>query len=131
MNDSPLRMLVCADCGWVQYPRRDICCNCLGAELVDSPVSEKGTVIARSELHHSLDPFFVEQLPWMIVSVKLQCGPMVIAHAHPDTQLHCATRIVPVAREGGSIELAAVPVDSKQADLKWNAGGDCWEKEEE
>ncbi|MCV6626355.1 MAG: hypothetical protein OIF38_09670, partial [Cellvibrionaceae bacterium] len=39
-----------------------------------------GEVLAGVALHNSFEPYFAEHLPWPLVSVKLQAGPIVYAH---------------------------------------------------
>ncbi len=70
----------CRDCEAVQYPLREICGNCLGDNLEWGPVPAGGKLISWTRLHASVEPFFREHLPWPVGSVKLDCGPVVIAH---------------------------------------------------
>jgi uncharacterized OB-fold protein len=70
----------CADCGAVNYPAREVCRRCLGERIERLPVSGRGTLLARTVLHASGDPFFRERLPWRIGSVKLDVGPVIIVH---------------------------------------------------
>lgn len=71
---------VCSACQTVQYPPRDVCCNCLHDELPWQPVANSATVVASSTLHHSTEPYFQEKMPWRIGAVQLDCGPVAIAH---------------------------------------------------
>ncbi|MDC0067952.1 zinc ribbon domain-containing protein [Gammaproteobacteria bacterium] len=77
--EDELTLQQCGVCQTVQYPPRELCCHCLGDELNWSAVSRGGELLAYSELQHSLEPFFQEQLPWRLASVKLDCGPVVLA----------------------------------------------------
>jgi len=70
----------CRDCEMVQYPLRELCGNCLGDNLDWGPVPAEGKLISWTRLHASVEPFFREHLPWPVGSVKLDCGPVVIAH---------------------------------------------------
>lgn len=70
----------CEQCGTVQYPPREVCSNCLSGELSWREVNPAGTVLASSELHHALEPWFKERTPWLMGSIKLDCGPVVLAH---------------------------------------------------
>jgi hypothetical protein len=74
---------VCAVCGRVNYPAREVCRNCLGDRLEFTETSGGGRLLAQSTLHVSGDPFFRERLPWRIGSVLLDNGAVVIAHLGP------------------------------------------------
>lgn len=79
---TSLSLQHCGDCGQVQYPPRELCHACLG-DLVWRETSGTGVVSSRVDLHHSLWEFFkrhTAQQPWPIASVKLDCGPTVLAH---------------------------------------------------
>ncbi len=71
---------VCAACGAVQYPPREICVACLGAELAWRPVAPEGTLIAATTVRISGDPYFRERTPWRTGTVAMDAGPIVIAH---------------------------------------------------
>ena len=77
--EGELTLQQCSVCQTVQYPPRELCHHCLGDELNWSAVSRGGDLLACSELQHSLEPFFQEQSPWRLASVKLDCGPVVLA----------------------------------------------------
>ena len=77
--DGELTLQQCSACQTVQYPPRELCRHCLADELNWAAVSRGGDLLAYSELQHSLEPFFQEQLPWPLASVKLDCGPVVLA----------------------------------------------------
>ncbi|MBI1733123.1 MAG: OB-fold domain-containing protein [Gammaproteobacteria bacterium] len=86
----------CRDCGIVQYPLRELCRNCLGDTLDWVPVSGDGTLLSWTNVHTSLEPFFADHAPWPVGRVKLECGPLVIAHlaiASPDTGMR--VRVLP------------------------------------
>jgi len=70
----------CRDCDTVQYPLRELCGNCLGDNLEWGPVPSAGRLLSWTRLHASVEQFFREHLPWPVGSVKLDCGPVVIAH---------------------------------------------------
>lgn len=70
----------CQQCQCVQYPHRDICVQCLSDDLVWQRQKTGGVVCAGSLLHRSLEPFFQQRSPWLIGSVKMDCGPLMLAH---------------------------------------------------
>ena len=77
---------VCSACHTVQYPPRDVCCACLHDDLPWQPVPNGATVVASSTLHNSNEAYFQAQLPWRIATVKLDCGPVAIAHLQDGLQ---------------------------------------------
>ncbi len=81
--DSKLELPVCGACGAVQYPPREVCRTCLGDDLVWAEVDGRGEVLATVDLHHSLEPWFNERLPWPIASVNLKVGGVVFVHIAP------------------------------------------------
>ncbi|MEP1470930.1 MAG: zinc ribbon domain-containing protein [Halieaceae bacterium] len=84
---AALSLQHCGDCGQVQYPPRELCHACLG-DLVWRETSGSGVVSSRVDLHHSLWEFFkrhTAQQPWPIASIKLDCGPTVLAHVDLDS----------------------------------------------
>lgn len=81
MNDArPLELQVCRQCAKVQYPAREVCHDCLGSELEWQAVDGTGELLSWCRLHASLEPWFQQRLPWIIVSVRLHTGPVVLAH---------------------------------------------------
>jgi NAD(P)-dependent dehydrogenase (short-subunit alcohol dehydrogenase family)/uncharacterized OB-fold protein len=72
----------CAECGTVQYPPREACQKCLSVKLAWRAQARGGELLSASVLHHSNDLFFRERLPWRLGLVRLDCGPIVVAHLH-------------------------------------------------
>jgi len=79
--DGGLSLQVCADCGAVQYPPREVCRACLSGALHWREVAGAGVVLATVSLHVNLNPYFAERTPWPIASVRLDAGVTVLAHA--------------------------------------------------
>ena len=75
----PLELQVCRQCKAVQYPVREVCRNCLGAELITEPVDDRGSVLSWTRLHASLEPEFRDRLPLLVASIHLDAGPVVLA----------------------------------------------------
>ena len=72
----------CTDCATVQYPPRDACQKCLSTRLAWRPQPRGGELLSATVLHHSNDLFFRERLPWRLGLVRLDAGPIVVAHLH-------------------------------------------------
>ncbi len=73
---------VCAECGAVQYPPREVCHRCLSGALRWREQSGLGELLSATVVHHSHDPFFRERVPWRLGLVRLDAGPSVVAHLH-------------------------------------------------
>ena len=79
-----LTLLVCDDCDNVIYPHRELCSSCLGDTLSWRNIESGATLLAKTMLARSFDEWFTEQLPWLLVSVRLKGGASLICHAHPE-----------------------------------------------
>jgi len=82
----------CQDCHTVQYPPREVCKHCLSDALDWRSTENSGEVLAASELHNSLEPYFQQHLPWLLTTVKLDCGLIVLCHG-TDTCSTPGTRV--------------------------------------
>ena len=78
-----LQLQVCTDCGQANYPRRELCGNCLADALAWQVVPPEGLVQSLTELQHSLEAQYTDHLPWTVASIKLDCGPVAFAHLQP------------------------------------------------
>lgn len=83
----------CGACGALHYPPRDACPQCLSPDLGTTSAASGGTVLADTTVRISPDVYFRERLPWRIGTVKLDAGPVVIAHLHGDVQAGGRTRL--------------------------------------
>ena len=78
-----LQLQNCTDCGHVQYPPAELCGACLGSTLIYRETACTGTLLAQSQLHHSLWEYFkrrIKRAPWPIATVQLDVGPVAIVH---------------------------------------------------
>jgi uncharacterized OB-fold protein len=118
--DGRLRLQVCAECGCVQYPPRERCGECLGAELPVQVVDGSAELLAATALHHSLDAWFAARLPWTVASLRLAAGPVVFAHcpadlAEPGRRLRVANARGP---DGHGCLVALAPTADDEAELE-------------
>lgn len=107
--EGRFEMQVCADCGAVQYPPREVCGACLGGWLEWREIPNGGTLIATTTLRHSNDPYFRERLPWRIGTVKMDAGPAVVAHVHEDCGDTGRVRLALRLDRSGQAVLHALP----------------------
>ena len=102
----------CGECGVVQYPPKEMCGDCLSADLAWGAVDGAGVLLAETRLHHSHDLYFRERMPWRLGLVRLDCGPSVVAHLHGDV-IAAPQQVLVGARldRAGRGVLIATPVD--------------------
>jgi hypothetical protein len=105
----------CTHCGYVQYPPTELCGRCLEDALVYRDTAGAGVLLARTELHHSLWEFFKRRLQqgnWVMGSVKLDAGPVVLLHLG-DNCLKPQDRVTVFSHSDNShsVVLIAVPED--------------------
>jgi NAD(P)-dependent dehydrogenase (short-subunit alcohol dehydrogenase family)/uncharacterized OB-fold protein len=113
---------VCADCSHILYPPRDACPRCLSARLLFRDVDPNGRLIAETTVRVSTDPYFRERTPWRVGTVKLDAGPVVVAHLHGDTVEGERVKLALKLDKSGSAVMLALPAQETpdmQADPIW------------
>jgi NAD(P)-dependent dehydrogenase (short-subunit alcohol dehydrogenase family)/uncharacterized OB-fold protein len=100
---------VCLDCDAVIYPPRDACPSCLSARIPFRDVDPGGTLIAETTVQTSTDPYFRERTPWRVGTVKLDAGPVVVAHLHGDGVEGARVRLQLKLDKSGSAVAIALP----------------------
>jgi NAD(P)-dependent dehydrogenase (short-subunit alcohol dehydrogenase family)/uncharacterized OB-fold protein len=100
---------VCADCAHVPYPPRDACPRCLSARLTFGDVDPNGRLIAETTIRVSTDAYFRERMPWRMGTVKLDAGPVIVAHLHGDTVEGERVKLVLKLDKSGSAVMLALP----------------------
>jgi NAD(P)-dependent dehydrogenase (short-subunit alcohol dehydrogenase family)/uncharacterized OB-fold protein len=103
---------VCADCGAVQYPPREVCHRCLSDRLRWREQTGMGELLSTTTVRHSHDPFFRERVPWTLGLVQLDAGPTLVVHLHggcapPPSRVRVGARL----DKSGQGVLLAFPVD--------------------
>lgn len=118
---ASLSLQRCDQCGWVNYPSRELCGRCLADALRWQPVEDTGTVLSLTELHYSLEPAYAEHLPWTVASIRLDCGPIALAHLAPGVGTNDRVTLQPVQDRSGNRMLLAVGVGNTtpQATSAW------------
>ena len=108
--EGRFRLQVCAACEAIQYPPRQLCGKCLSDRLSWRDVSDGGSLIAETTLHHSNDIYFRERLPWRLGLVSLDCGPSIVAHVMEDCAVDARVRMsIKLDRSGRAVMLAMPP----------------------
>lgn len=116
--EGAFRLPVCGTCGTVSWPPREICPACLSDDLVWQDVARGGEVLAETTLRHSMSDYYLQHLPRRVVSVKLDAGPVVLAHAASDA-IADGGRVRVFARldRAGEAVLGAVQEDATEEKL--------------
>ncbi len=110
---------VCAACGTIQYPPREVCERCLHHELDWKTADPAGAVLAHTTLHTSIEPYFRERAPWPIGSIKLDSGPLVVAHLAGDcTTVGKRVRLLNRLDISGAAVFIAIAEDSDGSSLE-------------
>jgi short-subunit dehydrogenase/uncharacterized OB-fold protein len=105
----------CTECGTVQYPPRDACCACLSVALDWRETEAGGVIQAETRIHASPDPYFRERLPWRQGSIRLDAGPVAIAHLHRDVARGDRVRLALKLDKAGQGVLIALPETRTEA----------------
>jgi NAD(P)-dependent dehydrogenase (short-subunit alcohol dehydrogenase family)/uncharacterized OB-fold protein len=105
-----LELQVCRDCGTVQYPPREACRVCLSLRLDWREQDGAGELLAETLLRHSHELFYRERMPWRLGMVRLDCGPVVVAHLHGDCgSAPSSVRVQAALDRAGQATLVAIP----------------------
>jgi len=105
-----LELQVCRDCGTVQYPPREACRVCLSQRLDWRAQDGGGELVSDTLLRHSNELFYRERMPWRLGLVKLDCGPVIVAHLHADcAPAPARVRVSANLDRAGQAALVAIP----------------------
>ncbi len=107
--EGRLALQVCAGCGHVTYPPREICPKCWSMELDWRDVADGGQLLTETLLRTSVNTYFRERMPWRIGTIKLDAGPTVLAHLHGDVPEHGRVRMIARTDKSGQGVLMALP----------------------
>jgi len=107
--EGRFRLQKCASCEFVCYPPSEICPKCWSMHLSWVDMPEGGTLITESTLRTSINTYFSERLPWRIGSVRLDAGPVVLAHVHGDVPERARVRMIARTDKSGQGVLMALP----------------------
>ncbi|MBV8510130.1 MAG: SDR family oxidoreductase, partial [Xanthobacteraceae bacterium] len=100
---------VCEECGSVIYPPRDACPACLSVRLPYRDVEPAGTLVAETTVRVSPDSYFRERVPWRLGTVKLDVGPLIVAHLHGDALEGARVRLSLQLDKSGAPVVFALP----------------------
>ncbi|MFV0281926.1 MAG: SDR family oxidoreductase [Rhodoblastus sp.] len=101
---------VCAGCRKEIYPPRDACPACFAAMPPFCDVPDGGVLLAVTTVRTSTDAYYRERMPWRVGTVKLDCGPSVVAHVHGDLDEGCRVKMTLKLDRSGQAAAFALPV---------------------
>ena len=102
----------CFECATVQYPPRSVCMTCLSHRLEWREVDGAGDLIAGTVLHHSNELYYRERVPLRLGTIKLDAGPVALAHLHGDCVAPSRVRVRAHLDKSGQAVLIALPEDT-------------------
>ncbi len=68
----------CSDCGTYRHPPRWYCPSCHSKRYEFAPVSGRGHLYSMAINHFTVDPAWVEDLPYITAVVQLDEGPRLV-----------------------------------------------------
>ncbi len=72
-----LALQKCGRCDHIQFPPTRLCSACHSQRLVLEEASGRGTLLSFSEVHRAAGPEFDRYVPYTVVVVKLDEGPLI------------------------------------------------------
>jgi uncharacterized OB-fold protein len=70
-REHQLKVLGCADCGWLIHPPRPYCPKCLSGDVAPRTLSGKGKIYSHTVSMIALHPYYVDKVPFVLVTVEL------------------------------------------------------------
>ncbi len=80
LKNHELRLQKCLDCGSIWYPPAVICPQCLSERYEWSKMSGRGKIWSWANFHKGYFPGFAEDLPYNVVGVRLDEGPLLMTN---------------------------------------------------
>ena len=100
---------VCQECNKIQYPPRQVCCECLSDQLEWQDVNNGGKLLAETTLQHSNDVYFRDRLPWRLGIVIADAGPSIVVHLAEDCIQGQRVRLALTIDRAGNAAVTARP----------------------
>ena len=107
--EGRLALQSCAGCGHVIYPAPEVCPKCWSMDLHWQDIPDGGELLTETTLRTSVNTYFRERMPWRIGTVRLDAGPMVLAHIHGDAGRYGRVRMIARTDKSGQGVLLALP----------------------
>jgi uncharacterized protein len=81
VSSGRMRLQRCDSCGHYSHPPRMYCGNCFSGDYSYPEISGAGTVYSYTISHHTAEPAWQDELPYLTVVVELDEGPRVVGAA--------------------------------------------------
>ena len=107
--EGRLALQTCADCDHVTYPAREMCPQCWSMDLEWRDIPGGGELITETTLRTSVNTYFRERMPWRIGTLRLDAGPVVLAHIHGDVGEYERVKMIARTDKSGQGVLLALP----------------------
>ena len=107
--EGRLALQICAECNHVIYPASVMCPKCWSLDLEWQDIADGGELISETTLRTSVNTYFRERMPWRIGAVRLDAGPMVLAHIHGDVGEYGRVKMIARTDKSGQGVLMALP----------------------
>ena len=81
VSSGQMRLQQCGSCGHFSHPPRMYCGSCFSGDYGYPEVSGAGTLYSYTISHHTAEPAWQDELPYLTVVVELDEGPRVVGAA--------------------------------------------------
>ncbi|MFM7141630.1 MAG: Zn-ribbon domain-containing OB-fold protein [Alphaproteobacteria bacterium] len=79
-REGRLAVQRCTSCGSLRFPPRELCSRCWSREVEWTDASGRGEVFSFYVMHQVYHPGFAADVPYPVVVVKLEEGPLVVSN---------------------------------------------------
>ena len=107
--EGRLALQTCTECGHVIYPAHEVCPKCWSMNLEWQDIADGGELVSETTLRTSVNTYFRERMPWRVGTVRLDAGPMALAHIHGDVGEYERVKIIARTDKSGQGVLMALP----------------------
>jgi uncharacterized OB-fold protein len=97
LRGRELRLQRCDGCGRLRYPPAPCCPDCLSADATWTPVSGRGTLLSWVTMRRQY--FSTLPVPYVVVAVVLEEGPIMFGNLDLDAPLQAGTPVELVLEE--------------------------------
>lgn len=97
-REGKLLLQQCRECGTTWHQGSGFCPNCLAVDFDWTPASGTGSIYARIFMHQVYWPSFADDVPYNLVWVELDDGPMMTADIvdapREDIEIGCRVEVI-------------------------------------
>lgn len=106
-RDGKLVVQRCDGCGALRFPPRELCSRCWSRHATWQQVSGRGEIFSFYRMHQVYHPAFAAEVPYAVVVVKLEEGPMLTSNVVdcPPAELRIGLPVEVVFADDGEVVL--------------------------